>query len=307
MKDTRRTRLLLALLLVTSFTLLTVDYRSGDSSPLGGLRTAASAVIGPVERAAAGVVDPVRGALSALTGLGSDKDRIAKLTKENAQLREQERTDQLARSRSAELDKLLKTASLGRYTVVPAQVVAIGPAQGFAWTVTIDAGSRDGIKVDQTVLSGDGLVGRVKTVGPFTATVLLAIDAESAVGARLEGNLEIGIVSGRATSNLMDLELLDPQAKVAYGDRLVTFGSRRSNPFVPGVPIGEVVGVKPASGLTREATVRPYVDFTALDLVGVVVVPPRTDPRDAVLPPPSTPRPTPRITVTVTAPPAKKG
>jgi len=51
--------------------------------------------------------------------------------------------------------------------------------------------------------------------------------------------------------------------------------------------------------------VRPYVDFTALDLVGVVVVPPRRDPRDAVLPAPATPRPTPRVTVTVTAPPAK--
>ena len=306
MRDTRRTRLLLALLLVTSFTLLTVDYRSDGSSPLGGVRTAAAAVFGPVERAAAGVVDPVRGALSALTGIGGEQDKVARLEKENARLRQQSRTDELARSRAAELDKLLKTASLGRYTVVPAQVVAIGPAQGFAWTVTIDAGSRDGIKPDQTVLSGDGLVGRVKTVGPFTATVLLAIDEESAVGARLEGNLEVGIASGRA-SNLMELDLLDPQAKVAAGDRVVTYGSRRSNPFVPGVPIGEVVKVKPATGLTREATVRPFVDFTALDLVGVVVVPPRRDPRDAVLPPPTTPVPTPRVTVTVTVPPAKKG
>jgi rod shape-determining protein MreC len=249
-------------------------------------------------------VDPVRGALSALTGIGSDQDRIDRLTKENAQLRQQVRTGDLARSRAAELDKLLKTASLGQYKVVPAQVVAIGPAQGFAWTVTIDAGSRDGIKADETVLSGDGLVGRVKSVGPFTATVLLAIDEESAVGARLEGNLEVGIVSGRARG-LMDLALLDPQAKVAAGDRVVTYGSRASNPFVPGVPIGEVVSVRAASGLTRDATVRPYVDFTALDLVGVVVVPPRRDPRDAVLPAPATPRPTPRVTVTVTAPPAK--
>jgi rod shape-determining protein MreC len=172
--------------------------------------------------------------------------------------------------------------------------------------VTIDAGSRDGIKPDETVLSGDGLVGRVKTVGPFTATVLLAIDEESAVGARLEGNLEIGIVSGRS-QGLMELDLLDPQAKVAPGDRLVTYGSRHSNPFVPGVPIGVVVNVRAASGLTRQATVRPYVDFTALDLVGVVITPPTRDPRDAVLPPPTNPRPTPRVTVTVTASPGSKG
>ena len=306
MRDTRRTRLLLALLLVTSFTLLTVDYRTGPSSPLNGLRSAAAAVFGPVERAATAVADPVRGALNGLGGIGSSGNKIDRLTEENASLREQVRTGTLAQSRAGELDKLLKTASLGRYKIVPAQVVGVGSAQGFAWTVTIEAGSRDGIKPDQTVLSGDGLVGRVKSVGPFTATVLLAIDEESSVGARLEGNLEIGIVSGRSR-DLLTLELLDPQAKVARGDRLVTYGSRGSAPFVPGVPIGEVVNVRPATGaLTRQATVHPYVDYTALDLVGVVVQPPRVNPRDAVLPPPTPPRPTPTITVTVTAVPTRK-
>ena len=51
---------------------------------------------------------------------------------------------------------------------------------------------------------------------------------------------------------------------------------------------------------TRTASVRPYVDFTSLDLVGVVVEPPRTDPRDAVLPPRPAGTPQPTVTVTVT-------
>ena len=66
----------------------------------------------------------------------------------------------------------------------------------------------------------------------------------------------------------------------------MTFGSQGDMPYVPGVPVGSVVSVTGTPGSqTRSATVSPYVDFTSLDLVGVVVQPPRADPRDAVLPP----------------------
>ena len=55
---------------------------------------------------------------------------------------------------------------------------------------------------------------------------------------------------------------------------------------MPGVPIGTVTQVKPTPGaLSRTAFLEPYVDFTALDLVGIVIQPPRTNPRDSVLPP----------------------
>jgi rod shape-determining protein MreC len=58
-RDTRRTRVLLALLLITSIALITIDYRGGDSSPLDGVRSAAAAVFGPVERVAAAIASPV--------------------------------------------------------------------------------------------------------------------------------------------------------------------------------------------------------------------------------------------------------
>jgi rod shape-determining protein MreC len=105
---------------------------------------------------------------------------------------------------------------------------------------------------------------------------------------------------------MLDLRLLDGQSTVSAGDRLVSFGSQGDRPYVPGVPVGDVVSVQGTPGSqTRTATVRPYVDFTSLDLVGVVVEPPRTDPRDAVLPPRPAGTPQPTVTVTVT-PRAKK-
>ena len=71
---------------------------------------------------------------------------------------------------------------------------------------------------------------------------------------------------------------------------------------MPGVPVGEVVRVDPSGGdLTRTVYVKPYVGFTKLDIVGVVVEPPREDPRDTVLPKkPAKPKPTPTVTVTAT-------
>ena len=89
----------------------------------------------------------------------------------------------------------------------------------------------------------------------------------------------------------------------------MTFGSQGGTPYVPGVPIGRGRGGPAARPGRRPGSrsVEPYVDFTALDLVGVVVEPPRTDPRDAVLPPKPAATPTPTVTVTVTPSPNAGG
>lgn len=152
-----------------------------------------------------------------------------------------------------------------------------------------------------TVINGDGLVGRVTTVGPSTATVLLANDPDFTVGTRLEGSMELGFAGGQG-DRPMRVQLLNGKAAVHKGDRLVTFGSEAGKPFVAGVPVGKVVGIEPSAGnLTKTVLVQPYVGFTRLDIVGVVVLGPRTDPRDSVLPPrpapPHTAAPKGKVTV----------
>jgi rod shape-determining protein MreC len=309
-RDTRRTRVLLALLLVTSISLITIDYRGGDGSPLDGVRSLAAAVFGPVERVAAAIASPVSDAVDSVGRLGDSRDEADRLAEENQELKRRLRTSGVDRNRVQELDDLLHLAGAGRYRVLPAQVIAIGSAQTFSWTVTLDAGSRDGVRPDMTVLNGDGLVGRVKTVGPSTATVLLAVDPESSVGVRLEGSMEVGFTTGQGIGDDgdLDLQLLDGQSTVERGDRLVTFGSQGATPYVPGVPVGVVGSVQGTPGSqTRAAVVTPYVDFSSLDLVGVVIEPPRRDPRDAVLPPQPSATPTPTVTVTVTPSPTARG
>ncbi|MEU6987607.1 rod shape-determining protein MreC [Streptomyces sp. NPDC046324] len=301
MRDTRESRLLLVLLIAIAFALITVDIRGGEESPVDGARQAAAAVFGPVENGVAAAVDPVGNAIGAVRDSGERHDRIAALERENAALKAKLGSDDRNRSRLRELDTLLKTAGAGQYGIKGAEVIAIGAAQGFSWTVTIDAGANDGIERDMTVLNGSGLVGRVTTVGPSTATVLLANDPDFTVGTRMENSDELGFATGQGNGPLL-VQLLNGKAKVKPGDRLVTFGSQANKPFVPGVPVGEIVRVDPlGGGLTRNVYVRPYVGFSKLDIVGVVVQAPRTNPRDMVLPP--KPKPAPTVTVTVTPPP----
>jgi rod shape-determining protein MreC len=294
--DSRRTRAVLAVLLCAALVLITVDYRGGEASPLRGLRGVGAAIFGPIERGTAGVVRPVSSTFNTLTGSVSAERRIDALQRENQQLREQVSADTLDKGRAAELDRLLGTAGLGGYRIVAAQVVSAG--EGFEDTVSIDVGSGNGVKQDMTVITGDGLVGRVTRVGSSTSTVLLATDAASAVGGRLESSQEIGIVQGTGSRGLgggsepLRFQLLDSSAPLAAGQRIVTFGSQGDRPYVPGVPIGTVTQVENTPGaLTRTAIVRPFVHFTSLDVVGVVIAPPKDNPHDSVLPPrpPTTP------------------
>ncbi|MER5552981.1 rod shape-determining protein MreC [Streptomyces sp. NPDC002793] len=302
MRDTRESRLLLVLLIAIAFALITVDIRGGEESPVDGARQAAATVLGPVENGVAAAVDPVGNAIGAVRDSGDRHDRIAALEQENAELKTRLGSDDRNASKVRQLDTMLKSAGAGQYGIKGAQVIAIGAAQGFSWTITIDAGADDGLQRDMTVLNGEGLVGRVTTVGPNTATVLLANDPDFTVGTRMEKTDELGFATGQGARPL-SVQFLNGKADVKKGDRLVTFGSSGDKPFVPGVPVGEVVRVDPSGGdLTRTVYVEPYVGFTKLDIVGVVVQAPRDDPRDTVLPAqpkkPEKPKPTPTVTVT---------
>lgn len=282
MPDTRRLRTLLALVLLLSFTLIALDRR--DGSPFTPLRSAVAAVVGPAQRAVSAVVTPVGDVLGALPRIGRDRADNARLRDEVARLEAQLRQTGEDRRRVAQLDALLRVVDAGGYATVPAQVVGATSGLGFEQLVTVDAGSRDGIKAGMTVINGRGLVGRVTTVGPFTATVLLVTDRGFSAGARLEGDRTLGVVSGDGGSGLT-LEIRDAATPVRTGDRVVTVGPQGGSTFVGGVPVGEVVTVAPTPGaLTRTAVLKPYADLGAIDLVGIVVQQPRTDPRDAVLP-----------------------
>lgn len=307
MRDTRRTRLVLGVLLVAAITLISLDYTSGSSWPLHGLRQIAGTVFGGAERAGSAIARPVTRIFGGGPHSGADSGQLAALQRQLVRLRAELSREQLSKADDQQLEKLLQLSGQGGYRIVAATVIAVG--QGYQQTVTLDAGSRDGVQPRQTVLDEHGLVGEVTAVSSQTCTVLLATDATSVVGVRLAPSGQIGWVTGpgktRTGSGPLKLQVLNAAAVLKPGEQLVTAASVKDRPYVPGVPVGVISAVQDRAGaLTGLALVRPYVDFTALGVVGIVIAPPRRDPRFSVLPslPPARQRPT--VTATPGGPPA---
>lgn len=264
-----------AVLVLASATVMTLDAHGGAGSPLEPLRSAVGNVIGPVESASAAAVRP----FTQLGGFVQDnrdlRRQVATLTAQNDRLRSQAALAPVDRNRIAELDALTRTAQDTGYTLVAAHVVGVGPSQSFARTVTIDAGTSSGVRADMTVVAGSGLVGRVVRATRSNATVLLIVDRGSTVGGRLGSDMEIGNVSGTgslAGSGGLELDLADASVAPSRGDVVVTWGSRNGVPYVAGIPIGRVAQVRAnPRTLSKHAAIAPFVDFSSLDLVGVVV------------------------------------
>jgi len=267
--ESRRTRLVLIVLVIAAIALITLDFRDAGGS---SAHSVGAKVFGPVERTASAVADPFESLFRAASG--NQGSEIASLQTQNDQLRAQLAQAQAADQDQAQLDQLLHLANGDHYRVVAATVIAAGGA--YSDTVTINAGSRDGIATDETVLNGDGLVGTVTAVAGTSATVQLATDASSTVGVTLAGTGEIGAVTGTgstmASSQELRLTLFSATAALQPGQTLVTFGSVGGRPYVPGVPVGEVTQVTSQPGaLTQTALVKPFADFSGLGVLGVVV------------------------------------
>lgn len=271
----RPPRSTLVALVLASVTLMVLDQQAGDSSPVEPVRTVAAEVFSPVEAATSAVVRPFTSVPTWFRSKSSLRDDLKTLEAENAALREQVARSDFDRQRLAELEGLTTAAAdLGR-ALVPARVTGYGPSQSFSRTVTIDAGRDAGVRPDMTVVNNDGLVGRVLRVSRTSATVLLVLDPESVVGARIGESMEIGILKGRDVTGQvggLDLELVNQKLVPAKGDTVLTWGSEGAGPYVPGVPVGRVVEVfASVREQTQRAVIDPFVNFSTLDVVGVVV------------------------------------
>jgi rod shape-determining protein MreC len=251
-----------------------------------GVDVSRPAVTAPLREAAATVVGPVQRALSA-----DPAPEVTRLTQERDALRrELQETRAQVRDGRGLTDLLRSLPARGR-SLVPARVVAssaVGTPERMR-RVTIDVGSRDGVTTDLTVICVDGLVGRVVSVAPWTSDVLVLGGRDVTVGVRVGKHHTLGSVSSHSVPGLpprgprdLTLTLVQP-GSTRVGDPVTTLGSVGGRPFVPGVPVGTVTSVDPAHGqLGQTAVVRPAVDPSTLDVVGVVLSSPRETPRPAV-------------------------
>ncbi len=267
-------RSLVVALVLASVSLMVLDQGDGGS-PVDPARSVVGEVLGPAETGAAAVARPLVRLPQVFETRGQLREEVATLQAENAELRRDVHRSGYDRNRLAELEGLTTAARDLGLAMVPARVVGVGSSQSFSNTVTIDAGSDAGISPDLTVVNNDGLVGRVLRVTPSSATVLLIVDADSTVGGRVGESMELGFLHGRGglgRDARLDLDLVDQNMIPARDDSVVTWGSEGAGPYVAGVPVGRVTKVwSSLRDSSQRVEIAPYVDFSALDLVGVVV------------------------------------
>jgi rod shape-determining protein MreC len=274
-KQVRRRRAVLALLVISSFVLLTVTY--GKES--GGLQRGVSTAFSPLQDVADRALKPARDLVSWFDKTFDARGENSRLKSELVKSRELEVAGQAALQENAQLRKLLKldrgpALAASSYEPVAARVIARAPTIWHS-AVTVDVGSGDGVAVDDAVLSGDGLVGRVASVESSSAQVALIIDHASAISAKVVPSGVQGVIRpDLGDPEDLILDYIDTTEKIGIGQSVVTSGWRAqglASLFPPNLPVGEVTR---ASIVEQEASqqvrLRPYADLANLDLVQVL-------------------------------------
>lgn len=273
-KQVRRRRAVLALLIVGSFALLSVTYSQGSN----GMQRGVSAVFSPIQSVADRALKPARDMINWFDETFDAKGRNARLHRELEQARRQAVEAQAAVAENEQLRKMVgldeSGAIPGGYTTVTGRVIGRSPTVWFA-DVTIDVGSGDGVEVDDPVVNGDGLVGKVSAVTGGSVRVTLIADNSSSVSAKIVPSGVQGLMKP-AVGNPDDLilDFLNPEKRVGKGQSVVTSGWRGigiESGYPPNLPIGEVAE---ASLKEQEAQaqvhIRPFADLRELDLVQVL-------------------------------------
>jgi rod shape-determining protein MreC len=271
----RSTRLLVVVLVSVSLAVITLDYREGQNGPLAGLGRTALAAMAPLQQAVTTVTRPVGDFFTGLVHLPSLERENQQLRDDNGALRAQIQRATYLESQVAQLADLLGLKESLTPASVPAVVIANG-LSNFRWTITINRGSDVGIQVDQPVITGSVLgpmlVGKVVQVTAISAEVELIIDRSSAVAGRLSVSHETGLVQGQGDGDLR-MSLVSPGTVVEGDETVVTQGyevNGQRGLFPPGLVIGQVSHVIPGSELQEFVSVRPAVDFSALEFVLVL-------------------------------------
>jgi len=274
-KQVRRRRAVLALLIIGSFLLLTVTY--GQSS--GSVQSGVSAVFSPLQTVADRALKPARDLVGWFDKTFAARGENSRLKEELASARKQAVAGQEALSENTQLRKLVELdrnppLAESAYQPVTGRVIGRSPT---VWnsTATLDVGSGDGVKVDDPVISGDGLVGIVASTQGGSSQVTLITDHESAVSAKvLPGGVQGVIRPNVGDPEDLILDFIDSTKHVHGGQAVVTSGWRAqglASLFPPGLPVGEVTS---ASIVEQEASqqvhLRPYADIANLDLVQVL-------------------------------------
>ena len=201
-----------------------------------------------------------------LRGLKSENDNL-KRQLADAQVALQAQRALADRSRG--LEKLLEMRDRSDLRMTAAEIIGAAATPDFL-TLTIDKGTRDGLRPDMSVIAPGGVVGRIVMPSARAAKVQLLLDRNAAAGAIIERSRAQGVVVGAGEDRLR-MENVSEASDIVVGDIVVTSGIEGIYP--KGFIIGRVDTVEKNGPAYRSITVKPAVDFSTLEEVLVVLTP----------------------------------
>jgi rod shape-determining protein MreC len=278
-KTVRRRRAVLGLLVVSSLILLTAYFGESGGGALHGVQRGTSEILNPVQEGASRALKPVRDLYGWFGDTLSAKGKVKDLAAERDRLRAELARQENATYENARMAKLLETdgaLQLDAYGPKTGRVIVASPTVWYA-TISIDKGSKDGIKVGQPVINEQALIGRVTAVFRGAARVTLLTDTKSSVSARAGEKDVFGMVEpvGAGNPNDLLLKFTPPNARLNPGDRVVTRGTvsdtdRYPSLYPPGIPIGVITRIDNEGTDTEEVHLRPHANMRSLAFVQVL-------------------------------------
>lgn len=276
-KQVRRRRAIFVGLIVLCLILLSSQFSEAESGPLHTFQRGVATVLAPIGAGAERALKPVRDMIDWFDETFQARGENQDLKAQVADLRSQVTALQKAAGENEQFEKLLhldRTAELSSYKPVTSRVTARSPTVWFS-TVQIDHGSSAGIKRNDAVVNGDGLVGRITDVTPNTSQVELITDHDNAVSAQVMPDGPTGIVEPEV-GNPQDLLLdyIDGNETVEANQTLATAGWRNgpiSSAYPPGIPIGRVTSTDSSDQQEfQRIHVEPFADLRELGYVQVL-------------------------------------
>ena len=225
--------------------------------------------------------EPFRDAVNWGRGLVDAKSENQRLRTQIEQLRAQVIQDESAVQENVQLKDQLRyhgPPSVANYNRVNA-VVLTNPQNAIDQSVTIGAGSGDGLAPGNVVVSSSGgLVGTVDRTFSHVAHVTLLTDNQSAVTAiDLTSPTAVGIIQpGGGGSDVLVLDLVSKTKYVAVGDTIITAGSLGKSALPSMFPRGIQIGTVTSQSSNdvnpfKNVQVKPLVDFSSLQSVIVLI------------------------------------
>lgn len=260
-------------LIVAAFALMLLGKI--DTVLVERVRTHATDALAPIMDVASRPVDAVRDGVEEANALLDIRGENARLREQNAQLLRWQAAARKLEAENRELRALMNVKDERAASYITARVIA-DTGGTFAHSLLLNAGSSDGIRKGQAVMTGEGLVGRVQETGARSARLLLLTDLNSRIPVLVEPSRVRAVLAGTNTERPRLIHL-PPGAVVSPGERVVTSG--HAGAFPPGVPVGAIatvsdgaIGVQPFVNRAR----LEYVSILDYGLDGIIAAPTQT-------------------------------